>query len=122
MSYQVGAACYATLVDAGAAACAQYAPVSTLVHDGAVIRTVSCSSADPTTGALNLHISSTPADGSDATTEITVQQAITFSDCQQFAWVDAAEVIFASGLGLWAVIYGGKKLLEVLHWGRGESI
>lgn len=120
MSYQVGAACYATLVDAGTAACAAYAPVSQLVQDGAVIRTVSCTSADPLTGALNLHISSSPIDGSTATSA-SVQQAITFPDCQQFAWVEAAEVLFAACLGLWAVCYGGYKILELLRWGRGES-
>jgi hypothetical protein len=121
MSYQVGAACYATVVDAGAAACAQYQPVSTLVQDGAVIRTVSCSSADPTTGALNLNISSTPVGGSPGTSA-TVQQAITFPDCQQFAYVQAAQVIFGSLLGLWAVIWCGKKMIDIINWGRGESV
>lgn len=121
MSYQVGAACYATLVDAGTAACAAYAPVSQLVQDGAVIRTVSCSGADATTGALNLSITSTPVDSGPGSTVI-VQQAITYSDCQQFAYVDAAKVIFASALGLWCVIWCGKKLIETINWGRGESI
>lgn len=120
MSYQVGAACYATRVDAGAATCAAYAPVSQLVQDGAVIRTVSCSGADSSTGALNLTITSTPVSGGLPSVAV-VQQAITFPDCQQFAWVDAAEVIFAACLGLWAIIYGGKKIIETLNWGRGES-
>lgn len=121
MSFQVGSACYATVVDAGVAACAQYAPVSTLIQDGAVIRTVSCSSADATTGALNLNISSTPVDGS-AGTVATVQQAITYADCQQFAWVQAAEVVFAALLGLWAVCYAGYKIISLLRWGRGDSV
>lgn len=120
MSYQVGAACYATLVDAGTAACAAYAPVSQLVQDGAVIRTVSCSGADSSTGALNLTITSSPVDGSPSSSAV-VQQSITYPDCQQFAWVEAAEVIFASGLGLWAVIWCGKKIIETINWGRGES-
>lgn len=120
MSYQVGAACYATLVDAGTAACAAYAPVSQLVQDGAVIRTVSCSGADLSTGALNLTITSSPVDGSPATTAF-VQQAITYPDCQQFAWVDAAETVFGACLGLWAVIWCGKKLIKTINWGRGES-
>lgn len=121
MSFQVGAACFATVVDAGAAACAQYQPVSSLVQDGAVIRTVSCSSADITTGALNLTVSSTPVDGSTGATAITVQQAITFPDCQQAVYVQAAQVIFGACLGLWSVIYCGKKLIETINWGRGES-
>ena len=120
MSFQVGAVCFATVVDAGAAACAQYQPVSTLVQDGAVIRTVSCSSADPVTGALNLTISSTPVDGSQGAVG-TVQQAISFSDCQQAAYVQAASVIFASALGVWVVVWCGKKLIETINWGRGES-
>lgn len=120
MSYQVGAACYATVVDAGAAACAQYAPVSTLVQDGAVIRTVSCTSVDPVTGALNLSIASTSVDGALNSTT-TVQQQITFPNCQQFAYMDAAKVVFGALLGLWVVVYCGKKLIEVINWGRGES-
>ncbi|MDK6078350.1 hypothetical protein [Massilia varians] len=121
MSYQVGAACYATVVDAGAAACAQYAPVSSLVQDGAVIRTVSCSSADPTSGALFLHISSTPSDGLGQTTSVTVKQSISFPDCQQSAYVQAAQVVFGACLGLWSVIWCGKKILELLNWGRGDN-
>jgi hypothetical protein len=120
MSYQVGAACYGTLVDAGIAACAQYSPVSTLVQDGAVIRTVSCSGADPSTGALNLTITSTPVDGSLGTSA-TVQQAITYSECQQFAYIEAAEVVFGAVLGLWVIWYGGYKVLSLLHWGRGDN-
>lgn len=121
MSFQVGAACFATVVDAGAAACAQFQPVSTLVQDGAVIRTVSCSSADPMTGALNLNISSTLVDGS-ATSAVAVQQSITFSSCQHAIYVQAASVVFGSVLGLWSVIWCGKKVIETINWGRGESI
>lgn len=120
MSFQVGAACFATVVDAGAAACAQYQPVSTLVQDGAVLRTVSCSSADPSTGALNLNITSTPVDGSASSSAI-VQQAISFSDCQEAAYVQAASIYFGAALGLWAVIWCGKKVIETINWGRGES-
>lgn len=120
MSYQVGAACYATPVDAGTAACAAYAPVSQLVQDGAVIRTVSCSGADQTTGALILNVTSSPVDGSASTVQ-SVHQSMTFADCQQFAWVQAAEVVFASLLGLFVVIYCGKKLIDTINWGRGES-
>lgn len=119
MSYQVGAACYATVVDAGAAACAAYSPVSQLVEDGAVVRTVSCSTADLYTGALNLTITSTPVGGSPSYSS-TVQQSITYADCQQFAYMAALEVIFASLLGLWVVIYSGKKLIQIINWGRGN--
>lgn len=120
MSYQVGAACYATLVDAGTAACAAYAPVSQLVQDGAIIRTVSCSGADVSTGALNLNITSTPVDGS-AASSVVVQQALAFSDCQEPAWREAGEAIASALLGLWLVIYVGKKIIDTINWGRGES-
>ena len=120
MSYQVGAACYATLVDAGTAACAAYAPVSQLVQDGAVIRTVSCSGADSSTGALNLNITSTPV-GGGASSVTVVQQSIAYPDCQQGAWLQAGEAIAASLLGLWVCIYVGKKIIDTINWGRGDA-
>lgn len=92
MSYQVGAACYATVVDAGGAACTAYAPVSTLVSDGAILRTASCSSVDSTTGALNLQITSTPVDGTASTTAI-VSQTISYPACIQADYILAGEIV-----------------------------
>lgn len=121
MSYQVGAACYATIVDAGGAACAQYAPVSGVVENGAVVRTVSCTSVDLTTGALNLQITSTPVDGSPSSTR-TVAQSISYPPCIYSDYVQAAEVIFGSVLAVWAAIYGIQKIRGLLNWSRGETL
>jgi len=120
MSYQVGAACYATVVDAGGAACAAYAPVSTLVHDGAAVRTVSCTSADPSSGALNLQISTTPVDGSPGTVS-TVSQPIAFPPCTQADYVLAAETIVAALLAAWVVVWGVNEVRKYIDWSRGDS-
>jgi hypothetical protein len=57
MSLQVGASCYASAADAGRAACSQFSP---MLHVGeTTARTISCTSADATSGALNLKIVST---------------------------------------------------------------
>lgn len=119
MSYQVGAACYATVVDAGGAACAAYAPVSTLVSNGAILRTVSCTSADSTTGALNLQITSTPVDGSATTTAI-ISQVISYSHCTQADYVAASELIVGALLAVWASLYGLNEIRKYLNWSRGE--
>lgn len=119
MSYQVGAACYATVVDAGVAACAAYTPVSTLVSNGAVIRTISCTSADAVTGALKLQVTSTPVSGG-ASTITQVKQVISYSPCVQGDFVAAGELIFASVLTAWAALYGVNAIRRYLDWSRGE--
>jgi len=120
MSYQVGFACYATVVDAGGAACSNFSPVTTMVSDGSVVRTVSCSSADPNTGALNLRVVSSPVDGSPSTVT-TVSQVISYPDCVYGDFVVAGEAIFAAILGAWALIYGANLVRNYLDWSRGES-
>jgi len=120
MSYQVGGACYATTVEAGAAACAAYAPVSTLVEDGAVIRTVSCLSADTSSGSLNLQVSSTPISGGASSTS-TVQQQIAFPECRQQDYVVAGEVVFAAILAAWVGCWGLWKITTFLNWSRGDA-
>ena len=121
MSYQVGAACYATVVEAGGAACAAYAPVSTLVLDGAAVRTVSCTSADLTTGALLLHISTSPIDGSVGTSTV-ISQSVAFPNCIQGDYVAAAEAVFGALLAGWALVWGMNAVRRYLDWSRGESI
>lgn len=120
MSYQVGAACYATVVDAGVAACAAYAPISNLVSNGAVIRTISCTSADAVTGALNLRVTSTPISGG-ASTVTQVKQVISYSPCVQGDYVAAGELIFASVLTVWAAAYGVNAIRRYLDWARGDG-
>lgn len=120
MSYQVGVACYATIVDAGSAACAAYAPVSMLVQGGAAVRTVSCTSADPITGALNLQISTSPVDGSGITSAL-ISHPIAFPECIQGDYFAAGEVIFSAVLAGWALIWGVNAVRSYLDWSRGES-
>jgi hypothetical protein len=120
MSYQVGSACFATVVEAGGAACAAFAPVSTLVSNGTVLRTVSCSSADLSTGALNLQITSTPVDGS-ATTTATISQVISYPDCKQADYVAAGEVILGALLAAWALCYGPYAVTRLLNSSRGDA-
>lgn len=113
MSYQVGVACYATAADAGAAACAQYTPVTTMVENGAVIRTVSCSTADSTTGALKLQITSTPVDGSPSTT-VFVSHPIAFADCMWPKFAEAGVVVFGMLLGIYCTVKAWNYVLDYL--------
>lgn len=120
MSYQVGAACYATVVDAGGAACAAYAPLSTLVSNGAILRTVSCTSADSSTGALNFQITSTPVDGSATTTAI-ISQVISYPSCTQSDYLAASEIVIGAVLAVWASVYGLNEIRKYLGWSRGDA-
>lgn len=120
MSYQVGSACYATVVEAGGAACAAFTPVTSLVLDGSAVRTVSCTSADSSTGALHLQITSTPVDGSAGTTAV-VSQSISYPDCMQADYVAAGEVIAGALLAAWAGIYGLQAIRNYLNWARGDN-
>lgn len=120
MSLQVGLSCYATPVDAGVAACSAFAPLSGLVTNGAVLRTVSCVSADQATGALNLQITSTPVDGSAGTVAY-VSQSVSYPQCNQADYVAAGEIVFGAFLALWCSVYGLNEIRKMLHWSRADS-
>lgn len=117
MSFQVGASCFATAADAGRAACSQFPPVASISGD--TVKTVSCSGSDGTSGALVLDIVST---ASGVTTTSTISQPVTFGPCVQSDYVDAAEVVAGAALAVWAVWYGGKKVLQMLNWSRGSEV
>ena len=119
MAFQVGASCYATAVDAGSAACASYGQVSHLVADGGIVRTVSCTAVDPSSGALSMQIVSTPVDGSPSTTAY-VSQLVAFPACIQTDYVAAFEVIFGALLALAVMVWGPVQIMRFLGWGRGE--
>ena len=119
MSLQVGTSCYATAVDAGRAACSQFEPVSTI--SGSIVKTVSCSSSDPSTGALILDINSIDS-STNAASSVQVTQNISFPPCVQQDYIDAAEVIAGSLLAFWVVGYAGYKIMALLDWSRGESV
>ena len=118
MPLQVGLSCYATPVDAGQAACASFQPVTTVTASS--VRTVTCSSADAASGALNLSVATT-----DTTTNVTTTQLIsqleTYPPCSHGDYLVAFEVIFSGILGILTMIWCYKKLLDFLGWSRGEN-
>jgi len=118
MSLQVGLACYETAVYAGQAACASFVPVSNI--DAAGVRSVSCSGADSSTGALQLTVAFTPTGG--ATSYSTISQLQSFSPCMQQDYIQAAEIIFGVLLAAWAIVYGAYKVTQLLHWNRGDHV
>ena len=105
MSLQVGRFCYASPVDAGAAACAQYAPVSEIVNSGLDLKTVSCSGSDPVTGALLLDVTTTPLDGSPGVSSAITHQ-ISYSPCQETDYLAAFQTLAGTALGAFFVCYG----------------
>jgi hypothetical protein len=93
MSYQVGVFCYATPVDAGAAACGRFTPVSAVTSGGDFVVTVSCEGVNPDTGALQLQVASTPTSGA-GTTYKTVEQMPVLFPCQHQDYLDAFSSVF----------------------------
>ncbi len=120
MSYQVGSACFSNPVQAGRAACAAFTPLSSLVLGGTVLRTVSCTSADSSSGHLNLQITSTTLDGSSSTTSI-IAQSVSYSDCKQSDYVAAGESIFGAVLAAWAICYAPYVIMRFLNSYRGDQ-
>jgi len=118
MPFQVGMACYSTAVDAGRAACSAFENISTI--NGNIVKTVSCTSSDFATGALNLSIASTDIVTNITTTE-SISQLITFPPCVEGDYVEAAGIIFAGLLSIWCIWICGWKLLSFLGWSRGEN-
>ncbi|MDO9421058.1 MAG: hypothetical protein Q7T66_10375 [Herminiimonas sp.] len=104
MSYQVGLFCYATPVEAGAATCGRYDPVSSVTSGGDQVMTVSCEGVNSDTGALLLKVASTPTNGS-ASTYRTVEQIPVFAPCQQADLMAAGMEIFWALVGLIVVPY-----------------
>lgn len=118
MPLQVGLSCFDTPVSAGEAACSSFTPVSSI--DASGVRSVSCSGADPATGALILSVATTPTGG--ATTYTTVEQQLAFPDCFQSNYIQAAEQLFGVLLAAWAITYGAWKVLGFIKWNRGDHV
>lgn len=117
-SVQVGNACYASAVDSGAAACAAFVPVSSI--SSGQVQTVTCSSADANTGALNLVVTTTTI-STGVTVTNNIQQLQSFPACNQADYVVAAEVVGSGVFAIFALIYGAKKILSILYWSRGSE-
>jgi hypothetical protein len=119
VSLQVGSSCYASPADAGRAACSQFSP---MLHVGdTTARTITCTSADASTGALNLKIVSTDL-ASSAVSVTTTQQLQDYPPCVQQDYIDSLEVVAGAFLGLWALYYFGRKVMQLLSWTRGENV
>jgi hypothetical protein len=119
MSYQVGWACFATLQDAGTAACTQFAPVTSFTGGGQNISTASClySGAD---GTLQLKISTAPITGGvPVVTSVALPAA--YQQCLYPDFVDAGLLIFVALLTVWATTYGMRKIISFLNWSRGDE-
>lgn len=106
MTLQVGNACYANPVDAGVAACSSFVPVSAVSADGSQVRTVTCASSDPSTGALMLNIATVGTTTGASSTNAQVLQAVAFPTCTQQDYVDSYMAIFAALLGAFGVLFG----------------
>lgn len=120
MPVQVGEACYANAVDAGPAACASFVPVSTLHPDGMGVTTVTCSGANPETGALLLAITSTKTGGATPTVAI-IEQLQTFPACTLQDKVDAGIAVFNALLAAFALAIPAYLLYRFLNHNQREQ-
>lgn len=118
MALQVGALCYASAIEAGRAACSQFNSVTTI--SGNEIKTVTCSSADPMTGALQLSIATTNTNTQNTTTQI-VAQPLNYPPCIVQDYIDAIGVIISGLLVVFIVWHGGWRMLSFLGWTRGAQ-
>lgn len=117
MSLQVGASCYATAVDAGRAACSQFQPLTSF--NTTHVKSVTCTSSNPTTGTLNLNIVTTEI-SSGASSSVAVIQTLTYPPCVQSDYMEAAGIIFAALMAAYIVWFCGVKILSYLGWSRGD--
>ena len=124
MSQQVGNFCFATPAAAGAAACSQYVPVSSITPNfrgSSVMVTTSCTGSDPVTGALLLQVASVDL-SNGVQTNVNISTLPTFPPCNQLDYVVAGEAIFGALLALYITWYTGKKLIATLNWSRGDYV
>jgi len=115
MSYQVGDSCYATVADAGVAACALYVPQSHLTNNGTAVHTLSCSGVDAS-GALLLQVLSARVNGGSVVSN-TVAISPQYPECIQQQKVDASLSLFGAVLGLVALAYAAWQVKAWLDRG-----
>lgn len=118
MAVQFGSTCFATAADASGSACAAFSPVVTV--QGNIVRTLTCDSVDPVSSALVLHVNDHDI-VTGVVTDTFYSQLRAFPSCVQTDYLVAAEVVFSSALALWAIWYGGSKVLALLNWSRGQN-
>lgn len=124
MSYQVGFSCFDTLQSAGVAACTNFEPVTTLTSSGSgnnvqtTVTTVHCNGVN-VNGDLLLHALAVTNSG--GSTSSTFTMPLTYQPCLYPQFVDAGLLIFVALLGVWSMIWGYKKIIDLLNWSRGDS-
>lgn len=118
MSLQVGFACYADAGSAGAASCSQFGTQISTLSSGQ-IQSLSCLSADPSTGALTIQ-SATASVGASPVVATTVIQPV-YQPCMYGDWMAAGTTIFFACMAVWAVWYGWKRTESLLNWSRGDA-
>lgn len=126
--YRVGDVCYATVLEAGEAACHQF--VRAVANSGTTAYLYSCGLAteDPSVGGrarLRLDRSTLIA-GTPTVTPLVV--TLTFPDCDtadnpptDADQVQATLAIWGLGLGLLAAVWGARQVFSWLYVGRRET-
>ena len=120
MSYQVGFACYADLASAGAAACSQFQPVTSVTGGtGGAVLNATCQSSD-SSGVLTLKIITSPINGDTPFyTNNTISPV--YNNCTWPEYVDAGLTIFVALLGVYFAAWGVYQLYNMLHWSRADG-
>ncbi len=121
MAFQVGAFCYATVVEAAAPACSDFGVITSLV--GGVVQTASCSGVDILTGELLINVltSTTSNKGVITTTSHIVPQLLSFPSCHQSDYIQYFETIFFGIFSIYIIWLCAQKLFSFLGWSRGVA-
>lgn len=121
MSVQVGGSCYATQADAVPALCARFEPQYSLAGNQST--SLVCDGPGTSAGTILL-MRTVIADITNAVPSITVthySMPVSAPPCVETDYINALEAIAGPVLGLWALWYGGKKVLDLLRWHRGGA-
>jgi hypothetical protein len=116
MALQVGDSCYATQLDAAIATCAIFQPV--YYQDATYAYSLSCVGTDGISRLSLVRTKTTISTNTSVTTNFT--QALAYPPCQQDAQLAAYETIFGGVLALFAICYGGYKVISFLGYSRGS--
>lgn len=119
MSYQVGWACFATLQDAGTAACTNFIPTTGFTGGGLYITNASCQFAG-SDGSLQIKLSTALVSGGVPVTSF-VNFPQTYQRCQYQDFVDAGLLIFSALLTAFFMWWGLYQIYKLLHWSRGDN-
>lgn len=116
-SVQVGASCYANVVDAAAAVCAAHIP--TAVISGQSVVTLSCKGFTDQ-GEVVMQTSAQQIGGTVPASTTTNTLMIVEQPCTNGQFMDAGIVIFMAILAAAVIPYGLLKIIRLLNSSRGE--